>query len=209
MKFFRIFFVKMTKEHQISNFLPFKPPFHPFRGWFRENPFLVNTYILIGTYMPNFTFLSPVVSALRWSSVSQSVSFSFYICIDYGLLFVTAPVRSSTTNSPQLRSRPASQPSGPCLEVNPTGIQSITPQRCSPVLNEGSNETLQQRPPSPCYCSAAPSASVTRPPTPSVSPSQRMRRVSRTGIHPMLGAGLAIREAFGKLVSNNFISCVL
>ena len=81
--FFRIFFDKMKKEHQISNFLPFRPPFHPFRGWFRKNPFLVDTYILIGTYIPNFTFLALVVSALRWSSVSQSISISFYICIDY------------------------------------------------------------------------------------------------------------------------------
>ena len=29
---FLIFFVKMTKEHHLSKFLPFKPPFHPFRG---------------------------------------------------------------------------------------------------------------------------------------------------------------------------------
>ena len=71
---FSIFFVKMTKEHQISKSLPFKPPFHPFRGWFRKNPFLADTYIVIGTYTPNFTFLPPVVSALRWSSVSKSVS---------------------------------------------------------------------------------------------------------------------------------------
>ena len=76
--FFRIFFVKMTKEHQISNFLPFKPPFHPFRGWFRINPFLVDTYILIGTYTPNFMFIAPVVSALRWSSVSQFLLLYIY-----------------------------------------------------------------------------------------------------------------------------------
>ena len=81
MKFFRIFFFKMTKEHQISNFLPLKPPFHPFRGWFRENPFLVITYIVIGTYIPNFTFLAPVVSALRWSSVSQYLLLYIYIYI--------------------------------------------------------------------------------------------------------------------------------
>ena len=59
--FFEFFFVKMTEEHQLSNFLPFKPPFHPFRGWFRKNHFLVDTYILIGTYTPNFMFLAPVV----------------------------------------------------------------------------------------------------------------------------------------------------
>ena len=64
----------MTKEHQISKLSPFIPPFHPFRGWFRKNPFLADTNIVIGTYTPNFTFLAPVVSALRWSSVSQSVS---------------------------------------------------------------------------------------------------------------------------------------
>ena len=61
----------MTKEHQKQCFWPFKPPFHPFRGWFLKNPFLVVTYITIGTYIPNFTFLAAVVSALRRSSVSQ------------------------------------------------------------------------------------------------------------------------------------------
>ena len=40
----------------------------------------MDTYIVIGSYIPNFIFLSPVVSALRWY-VSQSVSFSFYIYI--------------------------------------------------------------------------------------------------------------------------------
>ena len=71
----------MTKEHQISKFLPFKPPFHPFREWFMKNPFFVDTYIMIGTYTPNFTFLSPVVSALRWSSVSQFLLIYIYIYI--------------------------------------------------------------------------------------------------------------------------------
>ena len=72
--FSTFFFIKMTKEHQISKFSPLKPPFHPFRGWVLKNSFLVVTYIVIGIYTPNFTFLAPVVSALRWSSVSQSVN---------------------------------------------------------------------------------------------------------------------------------------
>ena len=52
-------------------FLLLETPFHPSRGWFLKNPFLVVSYIMIGTYIPNFTFLAPVVSALRCSSVSQ------------------------------------------------------------------------------------------------------------------------------------------
>ena len=73
MKFFRIIFVKMTKEHQISNFLPFKPHFTPLGDDFGKNPFLVDTYTR------NVMFLAPVVSALRWSSVSQSVSPFIYV----------------------------------------------------------------------------------------------------------------------------------
>ena len=70
----------MTKEHQISKFLRFKPPYNAFRGWFRKNPFLVVAYVVIETYNPNSTFLASVVSALRWY-VSQSVSSSLYIYI--------------------------------------------------------------------------------------------------------------------------------
>ena len=49
-----------------------QPPFHPFGGWFLKNPFLVVTYIIIGTYIPNFTFLALVVQALRWFDMSVS-----------------------------------------------------------------------------------------------------------------------------------------
>ena len=42
------------------------PPIHSFRGWFQKNSFLVVIYIIIGTYIANFTFLASVVLALYW-----------------------------------------------------------------------------------------------------------------------------------------------
>ncbi|KAJ9595500.1 hypothetical protein L9F63_013322, partial [Diploptera punctata] len=131
--------------------------------------------------------------------VANNVSRHFFMLLADSKLVPDRP----GTSSPQLRSRSASQPCRQCLELHSTGIQSATPQRNSPILNEEYNDSLDQRPASPGCYSAAPSASVTRAPTPSISPSQRMRKVSRTGVHPMLGAGLAIREAFGKYQTFN------
>ena len=62
---FSNFFHQNDKRASEQCFLPFKPPFHPLRGLFMKNPFLVGSYIMIGTYISNFTFLSPVVWALR------------------------------------------------------------------------------------------------------------------------------------------------
>ena len=55
-------------------------PILPLQVVLLKYPFLVVTYNVIVTYIPNFTFLSSVIVALRWN-VSQSVSFSFYIYI--------------------------------------------------------------------------------------------------------------------------------
>jgi hypothetical protein len=63
-------------------------------------------------------------------------------------------------------------------------------------VNEGSNETLQQQQ-HPASGSEELPGSTTQTTTPNASPNP-MRRFSRTGIHPMLGVGLAIREAFGE-----------
>ena len=41
-------------------------PFHSFREWFLKNTFLAFTYIVLGNYIPNFTFLASVVLDLRW-----------------------------------------------------------------------------------------------------------------------------------------------
>jgi hypothetical protein len=103
---------------------------------------------------------------------------------------LTAPTRSKPA-SPQPQSRPASQSTGSSLELRPTGSRSTTPHRS---LNEGSNDNLWQCPASACQELPG---SATRTNTPNTSPNP-MRRFSRTGIHPMLGAGLAIRETFGK-----------
>jgi hypothetical protein len=103
---------------------------------------------------------------------------------------LTATTRSKPV-SPQPHSRSASQSTGSCLELQPTGSHSTTPQKS---LNEGSNETLHQHPASG---SQELPGSTTQTTTPNTSPNP-MRRFSRTGIHPMLGVGLAIREAFGK-----------
>ncbi|XP_033610715.1 anoctamin-4 isoform X2 [Cryptotermes secundus] len=104
-----------------------------------------------------------------------------------------APNRSKPA-SPQPHSRPASQSTGSCLELKPTGSCSTTPRKS---LNEGSNETLQQHPASGGQELPGSTTQVT---TPNTSPNP-MRRFSRTGIHPMLGVGLAIREAFGPRVT--------
>lgn len=103
---------------------------------------------------------------------------------------LTAPVRSKSA-SPQPHSRPTSNSTGSSLELRPTGSRTTTPRRS---LNEGSNDNLWQ-----CLPSASQElpGSATRATTPNTSPNP-MRRFSRTGIHPMLGAGLAIREAFGE-----------
>ena len=109
--------------------------------------------------------------------------------VDDGIL-LTAPTRSKPA-SPQTHSRPASQSTGSSVELRPIGSHSTTPQRS---LNEDSNDNLWQYLPSgsqELLCSA------TRTTTPNTSPNP-MRRFSRTGIHPMVGAGLALREAFGE-----------
>jgi len=109
--------------------------------------------------------------------------------VDYGIL-LTAPTRSKPA-SPQPHSRPTSQSFGSSVELRPTGSRSITPHRS---LNEGSNDNLWQ------YARSGSQellGSATRTTTPNTSPNP-MRRFSRTGIHPMVGAGLAIREAFGE-----------
>lgn len=106
------------------------------------------------------------------------------------MFLLTAPTRSKPA-SPQPHSRPASQSTGSCLELQPTGSRSTTPHKS---LNEGSNETLHQHPDSG---GQELPGSTTQTTTPDTSPN-RMRRFSRTGIHPMLGVGLAIREAFGE-----------
>jgi len=108
------------------------------------------------------------------------------------IFMVTVSTKSKPT-SPQTQSRPASQPTGSCLELQPIPSCSTTPHR---ILNEeGSNEILLHRPAS---ASQELPGSATRTTTPNTSPNNTMRRFSRTGIHPMLGAGLAIREAFGE-----------
>lgn len=111
------------------------------------------------------------------------------------IFLLTAPTSSKPT-SPQPHSRPASQSAESCLELQPTGSRSTTPWRS---LNECSNETLWQHPASD---NQELPGSATRTATPNTSPNP-MRRFSRTGIHPMLGAGLAIREAFGKYLKQS------
>lgn len=106
------------------------------------------------------------------------------------MFLFTAPTRSKPA-SPQPHSRPASQSTRSCLELQPSGSCSTTPRKS---LNEGSNETLQQHPASG---GQELPGSTTQTTTPDTSPNP-MRRFSRTGIHPMLGVGLAIREAFGE-----------
>ena len=52
-------------------------PISPLHVVILKNPFLVVTYNVIVTYIPNFTFLASVIVALLWyvsQSVSQSVS---------------------------------------------------------------------------------------------------------------------------------------
>lgn len=111
------------------------------------------------------------------------------------IFLLTAPKSSEPTSSeptsPHPHSRPASQSNELCPELQPTGSRSTTPRRS---LNECSNETLQQHPAS---ASQELPGCATQTTTPNTSPNP-MRRFSRAGIHPMLGAGLAIREAFGK-----------
>jgi len=111
------------------------------------------------------------------------------VVVDDGIL-LTAPTRSKPA-SPQPHSRPTSQSSGSSVELRPIGSRSTTPCRS---LNEGSNDNLCQ------YTRSGSQellGSATRTTTPNTSPNP-MHRFSRTAIHPMVGAGLTIREAFGE-----------
>ena len=68
------FCVKMAKDLKKTTFVSLHRPFHPFRGWFMKNSFLAVTYIVIGPYIPNFTFLDSVVLVCVAMSIRQSVS---------------------------------------------------------------------------------------------------------------------------------------
>ena len=72
-----------------------QPGFHHFKGWFLKNPFLVVKLIVIGTCIPNFTFLASVAwiwvmsphplfhSFKVWFLKNSSLAFTYIVLGNY------------------------------------------------------------------------------------------------------------------------------
>ena len=63
-----------------------QPQFHPFRGWFLKTSFLAVSYIVLESYIPDFTFIASVVLALHLYVPSTSISLLHGIIYEKSIL---------------------------------------------------------------------------------------------------------------------------